>query len=408
MLRNSIRGSSPIFQRLGVKAIGERRLRVELENPTPYFLSLLQHHSSFPVHKKTVESYGEMDDRGNSWSKPDRIVSNGPFTLKSWEINKAVVVAKSDTYWGKESIRLKEVRFYPTENRLTEEKSFRAGQLHVTNEIPNSKIASYQKNGSPFLRLDPYLGIYYYRFNTKIKPFDNKDVRRALTYAIDRQQLVERVSRGGELPAWAFTPPGTGGYHPKRYLEYNLKKAQAFLAKAGFPKGKGFPKVQLLFNTSENHKIIAEAIQQMWKRNLGVEIELVNQDWKVYLASMTNLDYQMARAGWIGDYPDPHSFLDCFLTGGGNNRTGWSNKRYDELIARATRIRSRTDRMAIYQKAESILMDELPILPIYVYTKKYLLRPEVKGWYPNILDTHPFQGVYLEPQITDPNQVAGR
>lgn len=385
------------FSKVGVKALDDRTLQVKLKAATPYFLGLLQHYSTWPVHQATVEKFGKMDTRGTKWTRPENMVSNGPFTLKEWELNKRIVVAKNPKYWDAAKVRLNEVHFFPTENIQTEERSFRGGELHVTNTVPLNKIDVYKKENPDLIRIDPYLGTYYYRFNTKKKPFDDVKVRKAFAYAIDRESIVKNVTKAGQLPGFNFTPPNTAGYTPEAKISYDPELAKKLLAEAGYPNGQGFPKVEILYNTQEAHKSIAEAIQQMLRKQLNVDVELANQDWKVYLASTKAGDYHLARAGWIGDYADPNTFLDMWVTDGGNNQTGWSNKEYDQLIEKASSTGDRAVRYDAFQKAEKILMEELPVLPIYIYTRTYLIHPDVKGWYPNILDHHPYKDIYLEP-----------
>ncbi|MBI3558504.1 MAG: peptide ABC transporter substrate-binding protein, partial [Deltaproteobacteria bacterium] len=236
---------------------------------------------------------------------------------------------------GAANVRLNAIDFYPTDSQQTEEKLFRSGALHATNEVPLAKIDAYKKDARGVLRIEPYLGTYFYRLNVTKAPFDNILVRKALAMSIDRTAIVEKVTKGGQLAAEAFTPPGLAGYTAKARVTSNIDEARKLLAKAGYPNGQGFPKTEILFNTSESHKIIAEAVQQMWKKNLNIDIQLANQDWKVYLDSQKSLSYSMARAAWIGDYLDANTFLDMFVTGGGNNETGWSNAKYDGLIKMA-------------------------------------------------------------------------
>lgn len=391
------KGKLKDFSKVGVKALDNHTLQVQLKGSTPYFLHLLQHYSTWPVHQATIEKFGTLDTRGSKWTRPGNLVGNGPFKLTNWELNKIVSVEKSPTYWDAAKVRLNGIHFYPTESQQTEERAFRAGQLHVTNEVPINKIAVYKKERPQDIQIHPYLGTYYYMINTTKKPFDNKLVRRALALSVDRKLIVERVTKGGQIPAFSFTPPNTAGYTARAKTEYNIEKAKELLAQAGYPNGKGLPDVEILYNTNESHKVIAEAVQQMWKKNLGVNAVLTNQEWKVYLNTRRNLSYgAVARAGWIGDYPDPNNFLDMFITDSGNNDTGWSNKKYDQLIAQAAVTADRDERLETFQKAESILMEELPVIPIYTYTRVYLKSPDVKGWYPNILDHHPYKHVYLE------------
>src|SRR5438094_136611 len=280
----------------------------------------------------------------------------------------------------------------------TEERSFRSGQLHVTEQVPQSKISVYRRDKPQLLRIDPYLGAYFYRINTTRPQFRDKRVRQALAMAIDRKTIVENVTRGGQLPAYYFTPPDTVGYTSRSAIRYDPEGARQLLAQAGYPGGKGFPPFDILYNTSESHKSVAEAIQQMWKRELGIDVRLLNQEWKVYLDTEKRKDYDVSRAGWIGDYADPSTFLETFLADSGNNRTGWANAEYDRLLKEASRLGDRETRYELFQKAEAIFLDEMPVIPIYHYTRVYLLRPEVRGWNATILDHHPYPYVWLAPR----------
>ncbi|MCC7441694.1 MAG: peptide ABC transporter substrate-binding protein [Bdellovibrionales bacterium] len=392
------KGELKDFAEVGVKALDDYTLQVTLANPTPYFLSLLSHYSTWPVHKATIEKFGKVDERGTPWTRAGNLVGNGPFILKKWEMNKIIVAERNPNYWDAEKVRLKEIHFYPVDNLATEERMFRSGQIHITSTVPPDKIEVYAKENPELIRINPYLGTYYYRINVTKKPFDDARVRRAFAMSVDRKTLVEKVSKGGELPSFSFVPADTAGYTPQHSIPYDIEGAKKLLADAGFPEGKGLPKAELLYNTSEGHQKIAQALQQMWKVNLGVEVALVNQDWKVYLASQKAMDYFMARAGWIGDYADPTTFMDMFVTGGGNNQTGWSNKEYDRLIRQAAETGSQEARYAIFQKAEKILLEEAPIIPLYTYTNKALISPDVKGWEKNILDNHPYKYVHLSSE----------
>lgn len=385
------------FAEVGFQALDPRTFQITLDNPTPYFLSLICHSSWFPVHLPTIEKYGDPWQRGSRWTRPGRHVGNGPFNLVDWQVNYRIVVRKSPTYWDAARVRLNEIQFHAMENQDSEERAFRAGQLHISQSLPAAKIARYQREHPELLRIQPFLGNYFYRINCTKPPLNDKRVRQALAIALDRESIVRNVTRGGQLPAYAFTPPATGGYTPRASIPRDLELARKLLADAGYPGGAGCPPIEILYNTQEDHKRIAEAIQQMWRTRLGIDARLVNQEWKVYLASTHSLNYQVARAGWIGDYPDPNTFLDMWVKDGGNNETGWSSPEYDRLIRLAAATTDSAQRLEVFQKAEAILLDELPILPIYYYTRVYVIRPEVQGWYPTIIDNHPYQDIFLSP-----------
>ena len=394
------KGEIKDFSEVGVKALDDRTLEVELNSPTPFFLQILDHHSYYPVHPPTIEKFGGMTKRGSQWSRPGNFVGNGAFTLKEWKLNRILKVERNPYYWDADIVRLKEIHYYPVSNRSTEERMFRAGQLHVTNRVPNEKIAWYKENHPESLNLTAYLGSYFYRFNTRVKPLGDARVRRALSMSINREQIVENVTKGGQLPAYNLTPPNTNGFTAKARVKYDIEGARKLLAEAGFPNGEGFPKLEIIYNTDESHRMVAIAIQQMWKKALNIDVTLSNQDWQVYLENESQGNYQISRAAWIGDYLDPNNFIDMWLSDGGNNRTGWGNQRYDELVALAAKARTKQERFEFFQENEQILIDESPIMPIYTYTRVFLIDPSVKGWDENVLDQHPYKYVYLEDSKT--------
>ena len=385
------------FNQVGVKALNAKTLQVDLENPTPYFLSLLAHYSTYAVHPPTILKFGAIDEAGTLWTRPGNFVGNGPFLLDEWRLNYIIRVSKNPLYWDSENVQLNEIVFYPIDQVQTEERMFKTGALHATSSIPVDKIAVYQQKDPEKISIDPYLGTYYYRINVNVEPLDNPNVRKALSMAINRDLLVSSITKGGQLAAYTFTPPNTQGYYAATSpITFDIAAARELLSEAGFPNGEGFPEIELTYNTSDGHRRIAVAIQQMWKDALNIDIRLSNQDWKVYLSRIQSMDYSIARAAWIGDYPDPNTFLDMFISGGGNNQTGWSNPEYDRLIALAASQTNQQQRYRTFQQAEAILMDESPIIPIYTYTRVLLKHPQLQGWYPNILDQHPYKHVYLQ------------
>jgi oligopeptide transport system substrate-binding protein len=388
------------FSQVGVKALDDYRLQVTLTNPIPYFLQLLDHYSTYPVHRETVEKFGTADQRGTRWTYEGNIVGNGAFQLKEWKINRRITVERNPHYWNADNVGLNQVVFYPTENVTTEERMFRAGQLHYSG-IPSDKIEAYKHTQDPSLRIQPYLGVYFYRLNVEQPHLKDKRVRRALGMTINRDQLVSQITKGGQIPAYAITPPGTMGYYPESDLTFDPETAKKLLAEAGYPNGKGFPTTEILYNTSEGHRKIAVALQQMWKKHLNIDVTLLNQEWKVYLDTVSNRHYEIARAGWIGDYVDPNNFLDMFLCNGGNNRTNWCNSEYDQLILKqAPEAKTHNGRLEIFKQAEKILLEEMPVIPIYIYTSNNLVHSSVKNFGRNILNQANYRDMYLEPLST--------
>ncbi len=390
------RGLTKDFTQVGAVATGPRTLRVTLDHPTADFLARLTHWAWSPVYLPAIAAGGPVYERGNRWTRPGHLVGNGPFVLKSWDTDRRIVVEKSPTYWDAARVRLQAVDFYPTDNLEAEERAFRAGQLHLTDALPDGKVDTYRREAPRFLRIDPYLGTYYYAFNLRRTYLGDARIRRALALAVDRRAIVDRILRGGQTPAAALTPPGLEGYAPPDALGTDFAEARRLLAEAGYPGGKGLPPFELLFNNSENHKLIAEAVQEMWRRELGVEVRLSNQELKIVLAARQAGDFQVVRGSWIADYPDPASFLDVWRSRSGNNYTGWSDPAYDALLFAAERTPGPAARAALWRKAEDILVEAAPIIPIYHYTHVFLIQPSVHGWFPNLLDHHPYKYVWLE------------
>jgi oligopeptide transport system substrate-binding protein len=274
---------------------------------------------------------------------------------------------------------------------------FRTGQLDTTYELPLAKIDVYRRENPAALHTDAYLGVYFYRFNLKRPPLQDRRVRRALALAVDRESLVRNVLHGGQAPAYGVSYPGTAGYTPRAKLTGTIAEAQQLLADAGFPGGRGFPKLELLYNTSQNHRVLAEALQQMWRRTLGIDLGLRNEEWKVYLDSQDAMNFDLQRGGWIADYLDPHVFLEIWASGNLNNDTGFAHAGYDALLQAALRAPDEKTRYELYQQMDAILVDELPVLPIYFYTNVRAVSPRVKGYHHTLLDNHPYKYVWLEP-----------
>ncbi len=384
------------FSQVGVRALNDRTLEVTLKGPTPYFLSMLKHYSFYPVNPRVVDQFGGMTDRQSGWSTAENYVGNGPFKLKRWSTNQVIQVEKNPAYWDAGRVQLNEIHFFPIDNVGTELTAFLAGRLHATNTVPPDRIPSLRERNPDELKIEPYLGTYFYRVNVTRPPFNDPRVREALALALDRQLIVDRVAQGGQAPASGFVPQGMQSYPESEKVQFNLDRARQLLAEAGFPGGRGFPKREILINTNEGHRKIAEAIQAMWRQNLGIDIGIYNQEWKVYLDSQSQLNYDLSRAGWIADYVHPMTFLEIFTSGNGNNDTGWSNARYDALIRQAQIAGSEPERTQVMQQAEAILMAELPVIPIYWYTRVYMKDPRIQGWNPKLLDNRPYKYLSLD------------
>jgi oligopeptide transport system substrate-binding protein len=382
-------GKTKDFGKVGVKALDPMTLQVTLHAPTAYFLELLAHETLMPLHRATVEKFGA------EWTKPEHIVSNGPFTLATWRLRDAVELKKNPRYWNAGIVRLEKIVAKAIDDLDTSMNEFKTGGVDWIDTVPAKRVEEGQAD--PDYYATPYLGSYFYRINVTRKPMDDPRVRRALNLAINKTEVCEKVLKAGQIPAMGLVPPNMRGYTTLEGLAYDPKKARALLAEAGFPDGKDFPEVELLYNNNETHKTVAEVITSMWRETLGVRVRLAQREWQAYLEDQKNMNYQIARAAWIGDYCDPNTFLDMFVTGRGNNETGWSNKKYDDLLAAATRETDMKRRMDLLHQAEVILCaEDLPILPIYYYVNQGMLRSRVKGWHENLRDNHPYQFIYID------------
>ena len=384
------KGKLADFSKVGIRAPDPRTLEVTLEHPTAFFLGLLAFETFMPVHRGCVEKHGDR------WTRPENIISNGPFVLKEWKPQDRIVMEKNPRYWDAENVKLDRIAAFAITNQNTALMRYETEELDWVNPLPLPMIPQLKKR--PDYHKAPYLGTYFYRFNCKRKPFNDPRVRKAFNLALDKAKICKYVMHGEYEPATTFVPPMIPPYKSPEGMGHDPKRAAKLLAEAGYPGGKGFPRVTLVYNTSTQHQSIAVVAQNMWQKALGVEINLVNQEWKVYLNTVNKLEYDIARSGWIGDYMDPNTFLDMFVTNGGNNRTGWSNKRYDELIARAARTPDTAKRLKMLREAEDILVNrELPIMPVCFYSSLSLRRASVKGFYSNPRDLHPFKYIDIVP-----------
>lgn len=391
------RGEIEDFDEVGVKALSDRLLEFRLERRDPLFLKRLADARTAPVHQATVEKFGTIDDPNNPWIRAGNYVGNGPFILRQWELNQIIIAEKNPHYWDAEKILLQKVMFNPAENESIEERLFRSGQIDIAfgGRIPVDKIARYRADAPDVFFSQPAYATYFYLFNTQKPPFDNVDVRRAFSYAIDKDLLTQRITKNGEAAAYGLSPI-SDAYQPPQMPAYNPELARQHLAKAGYPNGAGFPRATLSYNTAELHQALAVAIQQMWKKELNVDVVLENQEWKVFLNFRQNLQHDIARAGSSSSFADPVDFLDSLRTGHGMNDTGWSHPDYDKLVISSNSAETQQERYELLYRAEQILLDQLPLIPIFYYNYSFLKSPKVKGFEFNMVNYPVFKGVYLD------------
>lgn len=384
---------------VGVKAKDDRTLEVELERPTAYFLSLTAFHAYYPVHKKTVAANSKWANQSQT------LIGNGPFKLVTWVKSSRMELAQNEHYWDAAKVKSSKLELYLLDNSSTALSMFESGQLDMGDSIPPSEVPRLVKEGK--VKIYPFLATFYVSFQAAKAPFNNSKVRRAFSLAIDRAAITDRLLRGGQLPAYAFVPPGIADAAPDEDFrgkggtllkDNELATARSLLAEAGFPEGKGFPPVTFLYNTSESNKVIAEALQEMWKKNLGVQVAVSNQEWKVYWDALDRHDFQMARESWSGDYPDPLTFLDLFVSGGSNNAPDYRNPVYDKLIAAAQNGLDSSRRMRDLHAAEKILMEDAVIAPVFFQTNPVMVRSQVKGILRSILGVPYLKEAYLDPK----------
>ena len=387
------KGKIADFSQVGVKAVDDFTLQVKLREPVPYLPSLTRHYTWFPVPRHVVLQHGKMTDRFTPWSLLPNMVSNGAFKLNQWRFHDFIEMKRNPHYWNAAHVGLNGIRFYPIENPYTETRAFLSGQLHTTYQLPSDLIRTMKKKYPESLRQEPYVGTTFVRINTTRPALSDPRVRQALSLSLDREQICKYIMEGF-FPAASFTPK-MGAYEPEAKLSFDPEKARKLLAEAGFPNGDGFPVFSLLI-ARPAARASAEAVQAMWKKHLNIRINIQNMDWGSFTSAQQALNFDMASSGWVGDYLDPTTFLNMWTPGNGNNNTGWSDPQYDALLREAALKSDPAERFALFRKAEGLFMDAQPVLPISYQARNYLLRPEVKGWHPLLLDNHPWDAIRLE------------
>ncbi|MEO3434151.1 peptide ABC transporter substrate-binding protein [Inquilinus sp. CAU 1745] len=383
-------GSITDITQLGAVAIDDRTLEVTLESPTPYFIGLLAHHMAYPVHMPSIEAHPD------SFTQPENFVGNGAFVLTEWVPQGHIKLEKNPDFHDAENVSLDAIYYYPTEDQENELQRFRAGELDITYDVPASQIPWIEENLAEEFHNTVYLGNYFYGINTQIEPFkDNIPLRQAMFLAIDREILTKQITKGGEIPAYGWVPPGIANYEPQQLDEWEAMTQEERNAlavekyeEAGFSVDEPLD-IEILYNTNDNHRNIAIAIAAMWKQTLGINATLRNEEWGTYLNSRDELQFDVVRAGWIGDYNDPNTFAG-YLRGdiGQMNPAGWQNAEYDRLVAEAATEQDMEARSDLLEEAERIMLSEMPIIPIYYYTQQHLVSSAVSGWEDNIMDRH--------------------
>lgn len=405
---------------LGVRAVDDRTLEVEAEFPTPYVLDMLCAATTYPVRRDVVEPF-EKRGEPDLWTRPESIVTNGPYRISSWKFRYEIRMQRAPYHRYHDKLKIHEIVWMAVESYVSNMNLYKTGELDYIGDnaaLPPAYL--------PILRakkdfeITPYLSTYWYELNTKVPPLDDARVRKALNLAIDKQTLIDRITRGGQTPATHFVPDAMGGGYSERVqaerdagadpfaspeVGFNPERARELLGQAGFPVeksgegyiAKGMPPVELLYNTSEAHRAVAVAIQDMWKSNLGISVQLRNEEWHVMLKNVRDKNFQVVRFGWVADYDHPQTYMDTFTAKSPNNRTGWSNARFDELVSKARATADTAESMKLYREAEAILVDEVPKIPLYFYTKSTLIKPWVKGFHFNRRNEQLAQWMWIDP-----------
>lgn len=395
-------GRLPV-ESLGVQALDERRLRIVLETPTPHFLGLLAHPSTFPIHRPSLRRWGDAFARGG------RLVSNGAYRLQDWTVQAQVALVRNEHYRDAARVAIDRVVYYPTEDLQSELKRYRAGELDVTFQIPLVQAPWIRAQFGEQLRLATYLGVYYYGFNLTRPPFkDNRALRQALAMVVDRELIVRKLMNGLAQPATGWIPPGTAGHRAQAPewaswpWERRLAEARRLYALAGYSAEKPLD-VEIRYNTHEDHRRIAVVIAAMWKQHLGVRTRLFNEEGKVFTNNRRARKLtEVFRASWIGDYDDVSTFTDILQSRHGQNDTGWADAEYDVLLEQAARTVDPAQRQALLARAEARILAEWPVIPIYWYVSKHLVSPRVEGWQDNVLDYHYSKDLRLKDSAPTP------
>jgi oligopeptide transport system substrate-binding protein len=374
---------------VALKAVDAQTFQFNTKVPAPYVLSMLCHYAFAVVPMHAIEKYGK------AWTLPGNFVGNGAYVLSQWMPQDKIVAVKNPKYWDAKNVKIDRIVFIASDVYATTYNMFIMKEVDWNCNPPPPEKIDEAKLRKDFV-ITPELGTYYYLFNHTKAPFDDVRVRKAFSMAVNRKELVEKITKTGQIPAFAYTP-AFAGYIPPKGIGENVEQAKKLLADAGYPGGKGFPTVQILYNTSETHKKIAEYFQQKWEQTLGVKVELVNQEWKTYLETRRQQQFDLARAGWIADYQDPFNFLFMWLSDNLDFNDGrWNSPKYDELIRKANSMGAGAERNKVFAQAETICIEQdQAIMPIYYYVSQNMIDANKwGGWYTNLLDVHPYKAIF--------------
>ncbi|MEG0280383.1 MAG: oligopeptide ABC transporter substrate-binding protein OppA [Morganella sp. (in: enterobacteria)] len=368
-------------EELGVKALDDKTLEITLTEEVPYIPKLLAHNSMSPVHPASVEKFGEK------WTQPGNYVSNGAYKLKNWVVNEKIELERNPNYWDNKKTVINNIRFLPISSEVTDVNRYRSGEIDMTyNNLPIELFQKLKKEIPDELRISPYMCTYYYEINNEKAPFNNPKVREALKLGLDRDIMVNKVKAQGDTPAYGFTPPFTDGMSAKEPEWFSgmtqaqrNEKARKLLEEAGYTKDNPL-KFNLLYNTSDLHKKMAIAAASIWKKNIGVDVQLENQEWKTFLDTRHQGTYDIARAGWCADYNEPSSFLNMMLSYSSSNTPHYKNTEFDKLMKQSLQVKTDEERAKIYQQAETVLDNDSAIVPVYYYVSTRLVKPYVGGY----------------------------
>jgi oligopeptide transport system substrate-binding protein len=384
---------------VAVSAPDPQTVRVELVDPTPFFLDLCAMQTLAVVPRKTIERHGDR------WLMARPLPVSGSFQLEAWRLNDKIRLRRNPLYWDAANTASEVIDLLPCVVANTALNLYETGAADIVwdKELVPSDLLDLLRQRPDFHSYD-YLGSYFFRFNVTRPPFHDPRVRQALALAVDKRRIVERITKGGERTASHYVPPGVAGYTSPEGLGYDPARARALLAEAGFPGGRGFPRFHYMYNTHRSHEKIAVELQEMWRRELGIEMDLRQLEWKVFMVNQKQLDYDLSRSSWIGDYNDPNTFLDMFMSNSGNNRTGWQNPEYDRLLREGNAQPDPAVRAALLQQAERLLVsEETPIVPLYFYAGlEYFDATRIEGVYLNIRAEHPLRAIRKKPAFPQP------